>query len=549
MDKRLGDLSALLKRPIEDWRSAGYWGQAPLWQRVRARALSEPDRLAVADDTGKLDVSALWTEAVKLARAMRRSGVERGDLVLVQLPNWREFAALVVAIEACGAVLGFCPAAWGVRETARALKLIQPKVWFLCAGRNGDDRAEFAHSCLSEITSKPEVVGVRFSADQIADLEAWSAPSDGDESFDPDETGLRGTDPLEVAVTSGTTGDPKGVLHVCDSATAAVQSTIERQAIHDGDSILVPIPVGHTFGYFYGVRCALQSGALLVLQERWNAARMVELVEKWRISVSLGPSACLVDLLALPEADIKRLASMRLFTQSGDSLPVPVAKRAADLLNARISRALGMTEFGHVASTDAGSPEERVLDSAGSPQPGISIEIRGEDSNRLPAGEIGKVMVSGPFLFAGYLHPDRLDQDVLDEGGYFATGDLGWLGEDGYLHITGREKNVIRRGAMTIPTSAVEDALASHPGVAQVVLIARPDERLGEQPVACIQMRDGAAPLDLATMQSFLADIGMTKSFWPEEIHIVAKWPLGATAKVDRAALLRAVLQKGHTER
>lgn len=542
MDQRIANLGGLQRRPVAAWREAGYWGQSPLWQRVRDAAATNGERLAVVDDTGHLTARRLWRNALSVAAALRRDGVGKGDMVLVQLPNWREFPVLAVAIEACGAVLGFCPASWGVRETARALDLLQPKVWFVAARGEALPHG-FVDHCLAEAAAAPKVIGVRYVGDDaVASFDTWHAGVDV-AAFDPDHEGGNGLDPLEVAVTSGTTGAPKGVLHVHDSALATVQSTIIRQQIGPADRILVGIPVGHTFGYFYGVRCALQSGALLVLQERWNATRASELVDKWHITVALGPAACIIDLLSLPAEQIARLEPLRLFTQSGDALPRPVAARAAELLPCRISRALGMTEFGHVASTDAGSPFERILDSAGSPQPGIVIEVRDAAGQVLPRGEAGRVFVAGPALFSGYLHADRLDQDVLDAGGFFETGDLGWLGEDGYLHITGREKNIIRRGAVTIPTAAVEEAIASHPEVAHAVVIARSDLRLGEVPVACVQMQAGRPAMALDTLKVYLEGLGMTRNFWPEDIFIVQEWPIGPTAKIDRAALLAQILK------
>lgn len=538
MDPRLSQLpQGLSLRPADDWRRAGHWGQLPLWERVRATARREPERLLVIDNEGSYTAAELWSEARRVAAALARSGVGRGDLVLVQLPNWREYVALVVGIEAAGAVFGFCPASWGVRETARALDLIRPRVWFIGAGRD-KSRDDHVAQCLAATSASPTVIGVRLpTSTRLKGLSDWLA---GPESAEP-AAGGGGTDPVEVAVTSGTTGAPKGVVHVHDSALATVQSTIIRQRIGPEDTILLGIPVGHTFGYFYGVRCALQSGARLVLQERWNAEEAVALTEKWQATVSLGPAACVIDLLALPAGERARLRSMRLFTQSGDALPRPVAERAAVQLPFRISRALGMTEFGHVASTDAASDPERVFDSAGSPQPGITIEIRDSAGRPLAAGETGRVFVAGPFLFAGYLHPDRIDTDVLDARGFFETGDLGWLGEDGYLHITGREKNVIRRGAVTIPTAEVEDAIAAHADVAHAVVIARPDERLGEVPVACIQMIAGRSRLSVDGLKAHLAALGMTRSFWPESVLIVDAWPVGPTAKIDRRALLDLV--------
>jgi cyclohexanecarboxylate-CoA ligase len=184
-----------------------------------------------------------------------------------------------------------------------------------------------------------------------------------------------------------------------------VQSTIVRQQIGPEDVIHVAIPVGHTFGYFYGVRCALQSGARLVLQDRWDAARAADVVSRWNATVSLGPAACIVDFLSLPSPQIDKLSSLRVFTQSGDALPAPVAERAATTLPFRISRALGMTEFGHVASTDASSPPQRVFDSAGSPQPGIVIEIVDHSGQLLPNGQEGRVRVAARFCLLATFVP------------------------------------------------------------------------------------------------------------------------------------------------
>jgi cyclohexanecarboxylate-CoA ligase len=543
VDPRLADLSHLLKRPVDAWRAEGWWGQSPLWQRVKEAAARDPHRIAVADDAGALSSGELWTQATSIAAALQQDGVGPRDIVLVQLPNWREFTALVVGIETAGAVLGFCPATWGKRESARALDLLRPKVWFVAGHGDDAERAEWIDGCLALATHNPaRVVGVRSAAPKVVSLEQWCnrASSAGD----IEAHGGRGLEPLEIAVTSGTTGDPKGVLHVHDSALATVQSTIVRQKIGPDDIIHLAIPVGHTFGYFYGVRCALQSGATLVLQERWEAETAAAIIGRWKATVSLGPAACIVDFLSLAPSDIDKLSSLRVFTQSGDALPAPVAERAATNLPFRISRALGMTEFGHVASTDDNSPIERVFDSAGSPQPGIVIDIVDHIGQPLANGQEGRVRVAGPFLFAGYLRPDQLDSDVLDAGEFFITGDLGWLGDDGYLHITGREKNVIRRGAVTVPTAAVEDAIATHPAINHAVVVGLPDRRLGETVAACVQPRDGADTPSLDALNVYLDGLGITRAFWPSDILVVDDWPLGPTGKIDRNALINLLAQR-----
>jgi non-ribosomal peptide synthetase component E (peptide arylation enzyme) len=542
MDDRLSNLTHLASRPADAWRAAGYWGQKPLWERIKEAATANPDRVAVIDDTGQLTTSELWETAQSIGRSLIREEVSRGDIVLVQLPNWCEFAQLIVGIEAAGAVLAFCPASWGPLETARALDLLRPKVWFVSGHANAAARLSWFNDSLGRASITPKsIVSVRQKLTGAVGLTTWLREP---QPSSCELLGGSGLDPLEVAVTSGTTGDPKGVVHFHDSVLSTVQSTIDRQKISASDVIHVAIPVGHTFGYFYGVRCAMQAGATLLLQDGWDVERAAALVSRWRATVSLGPAACIIDLLSLPDTRLPQLTTLRLFTQSGDSLPQPVAERAAAKFSFRISRALGMTEFGHAASTDRSSPYSRVLDSAGSAQPGVTIEVRDVDGKTLPTGQEGRLYVAGPCLFAGYLKADSLDTSSIDGHGFFSTGDLGWIDETGYVHITGREKNVIRRGAVTIPTIAVESAITAHPSVSHAIIVPLPDSRLGEKVAACIQTKVGETTPSLDDVHAHLRKVGMTKTFWPSDMIVVEKWPLGPTGKIDRTALIARFLRK-----
>jgi len=266
----------------------------------------------------------------------------------------------------------------------------------------------------------------------------------------------------------------------------------------------------------------------------------VDLAAKHRFTVSLGPSAFIIDLLGLARDRLEPLSSLRVFTQSGDSLPAPVVRKAIETLPFRISRALGMTEFGHACSTDAQTPREAVIETLGTPQPEMTFRIRDDDGREVPAGSEGRIVTSGPFLFAGYLSDDGLEQKVLDDSGFFDTGDLGSIDEAGYLRITGRIKNVLRRGAETIPVSLLEDVIASHPDVVHAVIVGVPDERLGELPVACIQLKPNHN-LTLADINRLFEREKITRRFWPSDLRIFERWPLGATGKIDRRMILAEI--------
>ena len=154
----------------------GWWAREPLWRRVRDRAAAEPDKPAVIDETGALSYGALWRAALAGAAGMRAEGLRPGEIVLTQLPNWREFAAVMLACEVGGAVFSFCPVTWGVRECARALDLLRPRLWVTSASYLGEDRMDTVRGALAEAAEAPEPVLVRGGA---AGFRAWSGDPRG----------------------------------------------------------------------------------------------------------------------------------------------------------------------------------------------------------------------------------------------------------------------------------------------------------------------------------------------------------------------------------
>ena len=310
MDPRLVDLGALERRPAASWRERGWWGRPPMWERVREVAATTPGKPAVIDGDEVISYGALWEDGLRQAAAMRRAGLARGDIILVQLPNWHEFVILAVAAETAGIVLAFCPIQWDLRETLRALRLTRPRIWvttrYPWANENRASLIAEVRSALGADAPRTLLVRSR-EAESATAFDRWAG--DVEINRQAPVAGARGADPLEIAVTSGSTGDPKGVLHVHNSAIATINSTISRQGIGPSDIIHLAVPVGHTFGYFYGVRCAMQSRACLLMQSRWDPQVMVDLAVRHRFTVSLGPSAFVIDLLRLDRAQIAPLSS------------------------------------------------------------------------------------------------------------------------------------------------------------------------------------------------------------------------------------------------
>jgi len=497
------------------------WPVRTLWDDVAGRAARRPQALAVSDELGSYTYAELAAATLTLASRYRSMGVGRGDVVIVQMYGDRRFVPVFLAAERLGAVVTpLLPVFKGPAFSAIA-KLATPS---LVVTANDPDS-------LDGIGETP-VVTVSPSGGVPAIDDLLDHRNSGETL--PDPPGVH--ELAELAFTSGTTGLPKGVLHTHATATAGILSTLSRQGMGPNDVVHVALPVGHNFGYFYGVRLGLHAGAHVVLQQRWNPDLMLDLCERHTVTVSSGPPAFLVDLLACRSQWRGRLDSLRLFTCAGAKLDVEVAEAVVRSVPGRMSKAFGMTEVGHVCSTSADAPSGKLLSTEGEPHPEIEMRVMGTGGSRLGRGEEGEIAFRGPFVMVGY-HDGRFAK-AIDPAGFFRTGDLGYADPDGYLVVTGRVKNMVIRGGENIPAETVEQALLGHELIEDAVVVGVPDRRLGERPVACVQAGSGFAPQP-ADLAGHLRLSGIPATHWPEAVVTVDAIPRGDTGKVRRVDLRR----------
>jgi acyl-CoA synthetase (AMP-forming)/AMP-acid ligase II len=330
------------------------------------------------------------------------------------------------------------------------------------------------------------------------------------------------------------------VLHTHNTAISTVGSTLRRQGLDRSSVVHVATPVGHNAGYFYGVRIALQAGATMVLQEQWDPCEMALLVERHRVTFTMGATAYLIDLLGLADLDRHDLRSLQVFMCGGASIPPAIAREAMDRLPGRLCPVFGMTEHGHSTGTDAGTPLEKVCTTDGSPQPEVELRIVDDVGRQLEPGTEGRLMLRCPFNFVGYIQGREFTDRFFDAEEFFETGDLAYVDKDGYLRITGRVKDLLIRGGENIPVKEVEDLLVTYPGVIEVAIVGAPDPRLGERAVACVRLADGAS-LSVTDVQAFLRERRVTPQFWPEAVRTMDSFPRTASGKIQKYQLRSAV--------
>ncbi|MCV7150772.1 AMP-binding protein [Mycolicibacterium pyrenivorans] len=487
-------------------------GCATLADALRDAAHATPDRILVRDDENSLTCAELLDQATTLAHALlERMAV--GSVVSFMVPNWREAAVIYLGATLAGMAVNPILPSLRDHELAFILSDADSRMIFIPHTFAGHGYAAMLDRVVAGLPSPPQVVVVRGDAGEhtaFADLFREST-SGTLPPLDPEATRM-------ILYTSGTTGRPKGVLHSHDSLNALITQLGEHWKIEPGDTFLVPSPIAHIGGSIYAFECPLLLGAEAVLMQRWDPDAAVALMLAHRCSHMAGATPFLDGLLAAAQRAGTRLPDLKVFICGGASVPPSLIRRAADYFErALVTRVYGSTE---VPVTTVGSlcDVDRAADTDG--RPGIA-DIRLVD---------GEIRTRGPQMLTGYLHPED-NRESFDEAGYFSTGDLGRLTEDGYLVVTGRAKDIIIRNGENISPKEVEDILVTHPRIAEIAIVGIPDIRTGERACAAIVPTAPPAP-DVTELREFLADRGVAKFKAPENVVLFEALPKNDAGKV-----------------
>jgi cyclohexanecarboxylate-CoA ligase len=518
-------------------RRRGHWRDEILFDHVLAHAGRHPGKVAVADAGGSYRYGELAAETLALAAGLVALGVAPGDVVLLALPPVRQFVPALLAAERIGAVVANVMPTLGPRDLHRILGLAQPRAVVTVAAFRRHRPAQAILSVLARQGGRCTMIvagdgGLPPAAAGLP-VTGYDAVVGTGKAAGAHLPGPPSADAVaSLAFTTGSSGEPKGVLHTHNTAMVAVRSTAERQELGEDDVFHAALPVGHTFGHFYGVRLGLLAGGRIVMQPGWDAGEMLRLAREHRITHSAGTPTFLADLMARGSATADGLASLRVFTCAGAKLDTALARQAAGSLPGRLCMAYGMSEAGHVASTGPGDDVSGAIGSCGRPQPETIVTI-----GPLPGStgtSDGEVVIAGPSVTPGYLQGREFSARFLDGRGGYRTGDLGHFDGNGYLVLTGRIKELVIRGGEKIPAGEIEGLLRTCPGVGEVVIVGVPHARLGECCVAVVEP-DTGAEVTLGGLAAFLEARGVTRAFWPEELLTLDRLPRNDVGKWVRA--------------
>jgi cyclohexanecarboxylate-CoA ligase len=528
-----------------DYRARGWWRDTTIYDDFAAVAAARPDQVAIVGDRAGSGMDVITYRRLaqfveRFAGALIDRGVAPGEVVSMQLPNWWQFAALHLACCRIGAVTNPILPILRRREVGFILDRTGSRV-LVCPW----EYRGFAHGAMALEIKKTTptlehvvVIGTERSADadnfgEAFEGERWERKY----STDVYERRRPGADTAgQIQFTSGTTGEPKGVVHTYNTLALSVRSLPEALGVDSNDVMLMASPLAHNTGFMYGMSLPLMTGMKTVFQDQWDPGRALELIEDEGVTLTMGSTTFLVDLCQAAERCDADISSLRFFICGGAPVPPPVVERARRVLTAEIVTCWGMTENGIATTTRRGDPPEKVSATDGRPLPWVQLRIADDANRDLPAGTEGRLLIKAANEHVMYLgRPDLHEAAFTDR--WFDTGDLARMDEDGYIRITGRTKDVIIRGGENIPAFEVEAALLQHRAVADVAVVGVPHERMGEWACAVVVPTDPDLPPSLSDLKAHLETLGMTRTYWPEQLEIRSALPRTASGKVQKFAL------------
>ncbi len=532
----------LSQNRIEAENKRGLWPNRIITDYLDDAAHDFPDRVAIADVnsmTGAetvLSFAELSRRADRIALGLVALGVRRGDVVSFQLPNWWQFHALVMATIRIGAVTNPLMPIFRDHELKFMLGLAESKVLVVPRRFRGFDYPAMAERLRAELPALEHVVVVggtgQTSFEEALDGYRGHDETDAKRLFA--ERRPSPDDVIQLLYTSGTTGEPKGVMHTSNTLLATLAGFGARLSLGGDDVVLMASPFAHQIGYLYGIVLALVNRIPLVALDVWDKLAADALIEKWGATYTFASTPFLADLTDIADADRHDIASLRVFVTAGAAIPRSLAERAAARLGAHVIAAWGMTENCATTTTAPGDPADKAFGTDGVALPGMEVRVVDETGARAPAGTPGALQVRGAGNFVGYLK--RPELHATDDDGWLDTGDLAEMDDDGYIRIVGRGKDVIVRGGENIPVVEVEDLLYRHPDIQEVAIVAMPDDRLGERACAFVVPRDGAA-LTLQDMAGYLKEQKIATQYLPERLEVVDAMPRTPSGKIQKFRL------------
>ncbi|MBK5458680.1 AMP-binding protein [Peribacillus sp. TH27] len=507
---------------------------------------NDPDKIAIIDKKSRFTYKELGKLVDRIALGLLNIGLGKGDVISFQLPNWNEFIILHYAVTRIGAISNPLIPIYRDREIGYMVEMAESKMIVVPDSFRG-----FYYPAMIERLSHkwPSLEHIYVIGDEVPNgMKSFSSllEEPWEERMDAsilDEIIHDPNDVTEIIFTSGTTGSPKGVMHTHNTLCVSTNYWIDHLHLTSDDVLFMASTFAHQTGFGYGVRLPTHFGGTGVYQDIWNPNEFIEWIEKEKITFTAGATPFLQDMIQMEGIETYNLNSFQVFVALGAPIPRQLVKDAAEKVRFKILSGWGQTEDGLVTLTRLEDSAEKLTNTDGVPFPEMELKVVNFEGKICAPNEEGDLLARGPALFVGYLK--RIDDTIAEhKDGWFITGDRAIMDEEGYIRISGRNKDIIIRGGENIPVAYVENVLYEHPDISSVQVIAVPDVRLQEKACACISVRPGKSPITMESLKKFLYEKGLAKQYWPEQLEIMDDFPRTPSGKIQKFHLREMINEK-----
>jgi acyl-CoA synthetase (AMP-forming)/AMP-acid ligase II len=468
----------------------------------------------VTSDGWEVSYTELDRLSDEVAGGLEQRGVGLGDVVALLLPPGPEYLVTYLAAAKIGAITAGVNDRLTDEERSGVLGRAEPRLVVAPTGSAPGDH------------DAAEVVPATSADDLLVDLRVadHTPPVLVD---DPDR-------PVAIVFTSGTTGLPKGALY-CNRQLSFITSTDVGDTWGAGGRGVSGTAFAH-LGFMTKLPGYLRRGGTTFIMTKWSARASLELLERERITTVAGVPAQIALMLRDPDFDEFDLDAVAAIVAGGGPITPGLAEEARARFRAPLATRYSCTEAGIGLATAFDAPAEDAVVSVGRPLPGVELVLLDDDDREVARGDVGAVCLRSPAIMSGYWHDEAATAAAFTRNGFVRTGDLGWIDDVGRLRLVGRTKEMYVRGGYNVYPVEVEGVLSTHPAVAAVAVVPRPDPVMGEVGVAFVVPRDPATPPALADLRDLGRD-RLAAYKLPEDLRLVDALPLTAAEKVDRAAL------------
>jgi long-chain acyl-CoA synthetase len=475
-------------------------------------AASHGDKVAVKLDDTELSYAVVDRAAQHVAGLLRSRGLEAGDRVGLMLPNVPYFPILYYGILRAGGVVVPMNVLLKGREVAYYLDDSGAKMLFAWHGfaEAAEQGAEKAGADLT-LVEPGEIEKLVFAADAVAEIAERS-----------------GEDLAVLLYTSGTTGTPKGAELTHANLTSNVEASRKLIDIGEDAVVLGALPLFHSFGQTCSLNAVVAAGATLTLIPRFDPAKGLEIIQRDKVTIFMGVPTMYVALLGCDSREEYDTSSLRTCVSGGSAMPGEVLRGFEKAYGCEILEGYGLSETSPVASFNH-REIGRKIGSIGTPIEGVEMKVVDPEGNDLPQGEVGEIVIRGENVMRGYWNkPEATAETIVD--GWFHSGDMAKIDEDGFFFIVDRKKDMIIRGGYNIYPREIEEVLYEHPAVREVAVVGVPDDEWGEEVGAAVALNAGAQATPDELREHVKSQVAAYK--YPRQIWIVDELPKGPTGKI-----------------